>query len=113
MHCNHTVVIYEITISIHRLVNKFGLELQDPAWDVVLSILEAIIEHIETKDVSLLGSVITKLHETLCTIEQLIELGQFNGNVRRVFSLIEMSSCMRPVSRIYYFKPSFTLLRKR
>lgn len=93
------MVVYEITISIHRLVNKFGLELQDPAWDVVLSILEAITHYVENKDASALGSVVTKLHETLCTIEQLIELGQFNGNVRKVFSLIEMSSSVRPVSK--------------
>ncbi|KAK6623829.1 hypothetical protein RUM44_010685 [Polyplax serrata] len=100
MQCNHTVVVYEITLSTHRLVNKFGLELQDPAWDVVLSILEAITKHVESRDATLVGSVGTKLHETLCTIEQLIELGQFNGNVRRVFSLIEMSSCMRPESSV-------------
>lgn len=101
MQCNHTVVVYEITLSVHQLVNKFGSELQDPAWDVVLSILEAITRHVEAKDASLLVSVVTKLHETLCTIEQLIELEQFNGNVRRVFSLIEMSSAMRPVSKIF------------
>lgn len=97
MQCNHTLVVYEITLSVQRLVSKYGLELQDPAWDVVLSILEAITRHVEDKEQSAVAPVLSKLHETLCTVEKLIELGQFNGNVRKVFSLIEMSSSVRPV----------------
>lgn len=38
------------------------------------------------------------LHETLCTIETLYELGQFQGSARRVFELIERCSPHRPVS---------------
>jgi putative effector of murein hydrolase LrgA (UPF0299 family) len=33
-------------LSIQRLVGKYGMELQDPAWDLVLSIIEAIIRYI-------------------------------------------------------------------
>jgi hypothetical protein len=33
-------------LSIERLVNKYGVELQDPAWDLVLSITEAVIKYI-------------------------------------------------------------------
>jgi hypothetical protein len=43
---NHSVVTYEVMLSIQRLVNKYGVELQDPAWDLVLSIAEAIIKYI-------------------------------------------------------------------
>jgi hypothetical protein len=43
---NHSVVTYEVMLSIQRLVNKFGAELQDPAWDLVLSIIEAVINYI-------------------------------------------------------------------
>lgn len=83
-------------------MNNYGFELQDPAWDVVLSILEAVTRHVEKKEASTVAPVVTKLHETLCTVEQLIELGQFNGNVRKVFSLIEMSSNVRPVSNFIF-----------
>lgn len=99
MECNHTIVVYEITLSIQRLVNKYGVDLQDPAWDIVLSILSAITRHVEDKEPESVGAILSKLHETLCTIEQLIELGQFNGSVRKVFSLIEMSSSVRPVNK--------------
>lgn len=43
---NHSVVTYEVMLSIQRLVGKYGVELQDPAWDLVLSIIEAIISYI-------------------------------------------------------------------
>ena len=43
---NHSVVTYEVMLSIQRLVGKYGVELQDPAWDLVLSIIESIISYI-------------------------------------------------------------------
>lgn len=43
---NHSVVTYEVMLSIQRLVGKYGMELQDPAWDLVLSIIEAIISYV-------------------------------------------------------------------
>lgn len=46
MKSNHSVVTYEVMLSIQRLVGKYGMELQDPAWDLVLSIIEAIISYI-------------------------------------------------------------------
>nr|CAD7410753.1 unnamed protein product [Timema cristinae] len=93
--------MYEVMLSIQRLVNKFGLELKDPAWDLVLSIMEAIIEHIETDSRASPASQVTStLHDTICTIEQLMELGQFHGSVRRVFELIERCSPVRPEASV-------------
>ncbi|KAJ4432765.1 hypothetical protein ANN_21404 [Periplaneta americana] len=94
---NHSVVTYEVMLSIQRLVNKYGLELQDPAWDLVLSIIEAIIRYIETNSqTNQMSLVESHLHDTICTIEKQIELGQFNGSVHRVFELIERCSAVRP-----------------
>jgi len=42
----------------------------------------------------------SSLHDTICIIEQQIELGQFNGSVCRVFELIERCSSTRPVCNI-------------
>lgn len=44
-----------------------------------------------------LSQVSTHLHETLDTIENLIESGMFNGCVRTVFDIIERCSTLRPV----------------
>lgn len=37
--------MYEVTLSIQRLVNKFGNELWDPTWSIILAIIEQIIIH--------------------------------------------------------------------
>jgi len=42
----------------------------------------------------------SSLHDTICIIEQQIELGQFDGSVCRVFELIERCSSTRPVCSI-------------
>ncbi|XP_026278513.1 tuberin isoform X1 [Frankliniella occidentalis] len=98
------VVVYEVMLSCQRLVNKYGVELQDPAWDLLLSILEAVVKHIEVsphptaqQSTALVGK---HLHETLCHIEKLYELGQFQGSARRVFELIERCSPHRPEASV-------------
>ncbi|XP_067006155.2 tuberin isoform X2 [Anabrus simplex] len=97
----HSVVMYEVILSIQRLINKYGLELHEPSWDVVLKIIETIIDHIEPSSHSASVSLITShLHDTICTIEQLIERRQFNGSVHRVFELIERCSPVRPESSV-------------
>ncbi|KAJ1527617.1 hypothetical protein ONE63_007580 [Megalurothrips usitatus] len=91
------VVVYEVMLSCQRLVNKYGVDLQDPAWDLLLSILEAVVKHIEDSSNPPSTSLVGKhLHETLCTVETLYELGQFQGSARRVFDLIERCSPHRP-----------------
>lgn len=37
--------MYEVTLSIQRLVNKYGNELLDPIWSIILDIVEEIIAH--------------------------------------------------------------------
>lgn len=45
MNCNHPMVMYEVMLSIQRLVNKYGGDLQEPAWSIVLDIVEEVITH--------------------------------------------------------------------
>jgi hypothetical protein len=42
----------------------------------------------------------SSLHDTICIIEEQIELSQFNGSICRVFELIERCSSSRPVCNI-------------
>lgn len=37
--------MYEVTLSIQRLVNKYGNELWDPTWSIILDIIEKVIAH--------------------------------------------------------------------
>lgn len=38
--------MYEVTLSIQRLVNKYGNELWNFTWSIILDIIEEIIVHI-------------------------------------------------------------------
>ncbi|XP_014260624.1 tuberin [Cimex lectularius] len=101
LRCKHTLVMFEIMLSIQNLVNKHGNELLDPAWCVVLDIINDVIGHIEeTPPSQSLNQVNCHLHETLNSIEQLIETGMFNGCVRTVFDIIERCSSIRPESSV-------------
>lgn len=98
---NHSVVTYEVMLSIQRLVNKYGVELQEPAWDLVLSILEAIVKYTEINShTNQMALIENHLHDTISTIEQLIELGQYSGSMHRIFEIIERCSSARPESSV-------------
>lgn len=43
--CNHPIVMYEVTLSIQRLANKYGIELEQPTWGIILDIIEQVIVH--------------------------------------------------------------------
>ena len=45
--CRHSLVALEVTLSLQRLVKKYGHELHVVAWDAVLDIIEALQKQIE------------------------------------------------------------------
>ena len=47
LNCNNNIVAYEVVLSLHRLVKKYGKELQLMTWDIVLDIMEKLLKHIE------------------------------------------------------------------
>lgn len=50
-----------------------------------------------------------EFHDTLTTIEQLYEQGQYSGPVERFFKIIEMCASKRPVSSLLLSSNAFTL----
>ena len=51
--CHLSLVAVEVTLSLQRLVKKYGQELHVVAWDAVLDIIEALQQEIEVwNDVS-------------------------------------------------------------
>ena len=51
------IVAVEVTVSIQRLVKKYGQELHVVAWDAVLDITEALQDHIEVANLLFLAFV--------------------------------------------------------
>ncbi|KYM81590.1 Tuberin [Atta colombica] len=96
LQCNHPIVMYEVTLSIQRLVNKYGNELWDPTWSIILDIIEEIITHTETSNQPATKQVSTSLHETMTNIESLLDANNYNGCVQRFYDLVERCSDSRP-----------------
>ncbi|XP_017881114.1 tuberin isoform X2 [Ceratina calcarata] len=94
--CNHPIVMYEVILSIQRLVNKYGAELWDPTWSIILDIIEEVISHIETSNQPATRQVSVNLHETINSIENLLDSSHYNGCVQRFYDLVERCSDTRP-----------------
>lgn len=93
MSCSNEVVSYEIVLSITRLIKKYGRELQVVTWDILLSIIERLLQQIQT-----MGSPDLKVivYELLSTVEELYEQNDFHGSSQRFFSLVEKCADKRP-----------------
>ncbi|EZA47091.1 Tuberin [Ooceraea biroi] len=100
LQCNHPFVMYEVTLSIQRLVNKYGNELWDPTWSIILDIIEEIIAHTETSNQPATKQVSASLHETITNIENLLDTNNYNGSVQRFYDLIERCSNSRPEASV-------------
>ncbi|KAK4874613.1 hypothetical protein RN001_013973 [Aquatica leii] len=99
---NQPIVTYEVMLSMQRLITNLGLQLHDPEWDIIITILSIIIRQIETApDVVPNKLVATHLHETLNTIESYIEVGSFYGSLDRFYELIGECSLARPETSIF------------
>ncbi|XP_011497969.1 PREDICTED: tuberin [Ceratosolen solmsi marchali] len=94
--CNHPIVMYEVTLSIQRLVNKYGIELEQPTWSIILDIIEQVIAHTESSNQPATKQVSTSLHVTISSIENLLDNNCYNGNVQRFYELVERCSDARP-----------------
>ncbi|TRY86200.1 hypothetical protein DNTS_030238 [Danionella cerebrum] len=93
MNCANEVVSYEIVLSITRLVKKYGRELQVVTWDILLSIIERLLQQIQTMGSPNLKGIV---YELLSTIEELYEQNEFHGSCARFFALVEECADKRP-----------------
>uniref|UniRef100_A0A9J7YS91 Tuberin n=1 Tax=Cyprinus carpio carpio TaxID=630221 RepID=A0A9J7YS91_CYPCA len=93
MSCANEVVSYEIVLSISRLIKKYGRELQIVTWDILLSIIERLLQQIQTMGSSDLKVIV---YELLSTVEELYEQSDFHGSSQRFFSLVEKCADKRP-----------------
>ncbi|XP_033337917.1 TSC complex subunit tuberin isoform X3 [Megalopta genalis] len=98
--CNHPIVMYEVTLSIQRLVTKYGAELWDPTWSIILDIIEEVISHTETSNQPATRQVSTSLHETINSIENLLDNNRYNGCVQRFYELVDRCSNTRPEASV-------------
>ncbi|XP_041134002.1 tuberin-like isoform X2 [Polyodon spathula] len=97
MTCTNAVVSFEIVLSVTRLIKKYGKELQDVTWDILLNIIEKLLQQIQTLGNPELKSI---AHELLSTVEELYEQNGYHGSHERFFGLIETCSDTRPEASV-------------
>ncbi|XP_034935459.1 tuberin [Chelonus insularis] len=100
LNCNHPIVVFEVILAMKGLIIKFGAELLEPIWSIVLDIIEKVIDHVEKSNQPATKQVIPPLHETLNSIEFLIDNSQYNGRVQRFYELVERCSDARPENSV-------------
>ncbi|XP_050296204.1 tuberin isoform X2 [Anthonomus grandis grandis] len=95
--CNHPFVAYEVSLALQQLVNHFGRELLDSSWMIILQIISHLLyiartEHSHHKMVEFKSIVMT----TMNSMENLIEMGHYNGDLKSYYKLVEECALDRP-----------------
>ncbi|EPY88948.1 tuberin [Camelus ferus] len=97
MTCPNEVVSYEIVLSITRLIKKYRRELQAVTWDILLSIIERLLQQLQSLDSPELRAIV---HDLLTTVEELCDQNEFHGSQERYFELVERCADQRPESSL-------------
>ncbi|XP_047024247.1 tuberin isoform X12 [Helicoverpa zea] len=92
---NQPVVTYEVVLSVQSVVSRVPLELCEPAWDVLLSILRAVLQ--QDKSYEPPNELIhNQVHAVITSIEQLQDAGQYCGDADALLELIDCCGHERP-----------------
>ncbi|XP_072035978.1 tuberin-like isoform X2 [Amphiura filiformis] len=89
------VVAYEVTLSLHRLVTKYGKDIQPVTWEIILGIVEELFENIQMYEQTH-EYLPNQLHDLLSTVEMLHENQSFLGSASKLFAIIEAFATLRP-----------------
>ncbi|CAG9773906.1 unnamed protein product [Ceutorhynchus assimilis] len=93
---NHPAVAYEVALAIQQLINRHGLVLMDSSWSVIIRIISNILCIANTEpnphNIDLKSIIMSSMN----TIENYIELGQYNGHIGSYYKLLEECAIDRP-----------------
>ncbi|XP_030752123.1 tuberin isoform X2 [Sitophilus oryzae] len=94
--CNHPAVAYEVTLGVQQLVNRYGLDLLDSSWSVILQIISHVyfITNAEPNPHKL--DIKPRIMEIMSVMENYIEKLQYNGNLKSYYKLVEECASDRP-----------------
>ncbi|XP_058838559.1 tuberin isoform X2 [Topomyia yanbarensis] len=96
----HEVVTYEVILSIHRLIQKSGSELNEPTWDIICDIMTEISSNLAKYRLPNENQIVKHFHETLDLIEELLERNDINADPEKIYGLIEKVSNERPEASV-------------
>ncbi len=102
---NHTIVVFEVTLSLHRLIRAYPQDLHPIEWDCIYDIMAAIQDHLRLLGqrkgegtVALRpGNLGQCLRELFVGVEELLASGVSVGEQERFFDLVEENMDTMPV----------------
>uniref|UniRef100_A0A0K8TBU2 Tuberin n=1 Tax=Lygus hesperus TaxID=30085 RepID=A0A0K8TBU2_LYGHE len=101
LRCQHNLVMYEVILGLQRLVSSQGNYLLNPSWSLIIQIISMVLEHIDHSERCDAVNILSRqLHETLSSIEDLIETNAFKGSSSAVFSIISKCYKSRPETSV-------------
>ncbi|XP_039262240.2 tuberin-like isoform X1 [Styela clava] len=105
LHTKNLELAFEVTLTIQRLVRKYGHELQAGTWDHVLdivsSLLELVNENSTKTQIPAMISLKKGTHDLITFIEQLIETELYDGPIERLFSITDSCAKDRPNDSVF------------
>ena len=98
-HSKHTIVVYEVALSISRLVRKYHIQLNTLEWDHIYASMEAIYSHalLQSGD-SEQNSLIHCIGDLVSNIENLYNASSPIGSSEHFFGFMELCKEALPVS---------------
>ncbi|XP_039446332.1 tuberin isoform X2 [Culex pipiens pallens] len=96
----HVVVTFEVILSIHRLIQKNGPELNEPTWDIICDIMTEISSNLAKYRLPNDNHVVRNFHETLDVIEDLLQRNDISADPDKIYGLIEKVSSERPEASV-------------
>ncbi|XP_053679837.1 tuberin [Anopheles nili] len=96
----HVIVTYEVILSINRLIQRSGSELNEPTWDIIYDIMTEISHNLAIHRLPPEHDVLAQFHDTLNMMESMLQQGTMNADPEKVYALIEHVSAERPEASV-------------
>ena len=94
MQSANALVAKEVSLSLQRLVKKFGAEQEIITWDVIMDILVILLKRMSTQSVEN-ASLAVIVHSLLTNMEQLYAANKFHGCTHRLFKILAICGMER------------------
>ena len=103
---NHTIVVFEVTLSLNRLIRTYPQALHPVEWDCIYDIMAAIQHHLrllasqrkgEGRSPQPPGNLGQCLRDLFVGVEELLASGVSVGEQEKFFDLVEENMDTMPV----------------
>lgn len=94
------LVAKEISLSLQRLVKKFGSDQEIVTWDIILDITEMLLKLAEGSGSNEINTLYINVHSIISTIEQLYVENKFNGCSNKLFQILASCAKDRPIHSV-------------